>query len=79
MNDLAEIGPVQLLQVAFDAGAYFEGHITDELARPEKKRTIRVLDLVRREGHRLRRARGARAPGGEDGTIVGALPGLEAR
>jgi hypothetical protein len=46
MNDLREIGPVQLMQVGFDPGANFEGRIADELARLEKDRTIRVLDLL---------------------------------
>jgi uncharacterized membrane protein len=46
MNDLTEIGPVQLMQVGFDPGANFEGRIADELARLEKERTIRVLDLL---------------------------------
>jgi hypothetical protein len=46
MNDLTEIGPVQLMQVGFDPGARFEGRIADELARLESERTIRVLDLL---------------------------------
>jgi uncharacterized membrane protein len=46
MNELAEIGPVQLLSVSFESGAKFEGHIADELARLESERTIRVLDLL---------------------------------
>ena len=46
MNDLTEIGPVQLMQVGFGPGARFEGRIADELARLEKERTIRVLDLL---------------------------------
>jgi hypothetical protein len=46
MNDLTEIGPVQLMQVGFDPGANFEGRIADELARLERERTIRVLDLL---------------------------------
>jgi hypothetical protein len=46
MNDLTEIGPVQLMQVGFDPGAKFEGRIADELARLEKERTIRVLNLL---------------------------------
>jgi hypothetical protein len=33
VNDLTEIGPVQLMQVGFDPGANFEGRIADELAR----------------------------------------------
>ena len=46
MDDLAEIGPVQLMSVAFGPGATFEGRIADELARLEGERTIRVLDLL---------------------------------
>jgi hypothetical protein len=46
MNDLADIGPVQLMLVGFEPGANFEGRIADELARLEKERTIRVLDLL---------------------------------
>jgi uncharacterized membrane protein len=46
MNDLTVIVPVQLMQVGFDPGAKFEGRIADELARLEKERTIRVLDLL---------------------------------
>jgi hypothetical protein len=46
MNDLSEIGPVQLMQVGFEPGANFEGRIADELARLESERTIRVLDLL---------------------------------
>jgi uncharacterized membrane protein len=46
MNDLAEIGPVQLMLLGFEPGAKFEGRIADELARLEKDRTIRLLDLL---------------------------------
>jgi uncharacterized membrane protein len=46
MNELADIGPVQLMSVGFDPGAKFEGRIADELARLEGERTIRVLDLL---------------------------------
>ena len=46
MNDLTEIGPVQLMQVGFEPGARFEGRIADELARLESERTIRVFDLL---------------------------------
>jgi hypothetical protein len=46
MNDLREIGPVQLMRVGFDRGARFEGRIADELARLEGERSIRVLDLL---------------------------------
>jgi hypothetical protein len=46
MDNLAEIGPVQLMSVEFAPGAKFEGRIADELARLEAERTIRVLDLL---------------------------------
>jgi uncharacterized membrane protein len=46
MNDLAHIGPVQLMSVGFEPGANFEGRIADELARLESEGTIRVLDLL---------------------------------
>jgi uncharacterized membrane protein len=43
---MAEIGPVQLISIGFDAGANFEGRIIDELAKLESERTIRVLDVL---------------------------------
>jgi hypothetical protein len=43
---MSEIGPVQLLNIGFPPGANFEGRIADELAKLEKDRTIRVLDLL---------------------------------
>jgi hypothetical protein len=46
MNELADIGPVQLMSMGFEPGAKFEGRIADELARLEGERTIRVLDLL---------------------------------
>ena len=46
MNDLAEIGPVQLMSVGFEPGANFEGRIADELAKLQKDGTIRLLDLL---------------------------------
>jgi DNA-binding NarL/FixJ family response regulator len=46
MDDVAEMGPVQLLSVGFEPGANFEGRIADELARLDEERTIRVLDLL---------------------------------
>ena len=46
MNDLANIGPVQLMSIGFEPGANFEGRIADELARLESEGTIRVLDLL---------------------------------
>ena len=46
MNELSEIGPVQLMSLGFEPGADFQGRIADELARLEGERTIRVLDLL---------------------------------
>jgi uncharacterized membrane protein len=46
MNDLAQIGPVQLMSVGFDPGASFEGRIADELAKLQREGTIRLLDLL---------------------------------
>ena len=46
MNELAQIGPVQLMSVGFEPGANFEGRIADELARLESEGIIRVLDLL---------------------------------
>jgi Family of unknown function (DUF6325) len=41
-----QIGPVQLLSIGFEPGANFEGEIVDELAKLERERTIRILDLL---------------------------------
>lgn len=46
MNDLAQIGPVQLMSVGFEPGANFEGRIADELAKLQREGTIRLLDLL---------------------------------
>jgi Family of unknown function (DUF6325) len=46
MNELAEIGPVQVMSVGFEPGANFEGRIAAELARLESEGTIRLLDLL---------------------------------
>ena len=43
---MTEIGPVQLIALAFDPEAKFEGRILDELAKLEQERTIRILDLL---------------------------------
>ncbi len=75
---MAEIGPVQMIAVAFGPDANFEGKIIDELTRLEGERTIRVLDLLFV----------ARSPDGGElvaldhqgealGGIVGALLGFE--
>jgi hypothetical protein len=46
MNDLAQLGPVQLMSVGFEPGANFEGRIADELAKLQREGTIRLLDLL---------------------------------
>ena len=43
---MTEIGPVQLIAVAFGPDAELEGRIVDELAKLESERTIRILDLL---------------------------------
>jgi uncharacterized membrane protein len=43
---MTTIGPVQMVVVAFDSDADFEGRIMDELAKLERERTIRILDLL---------------------------------
>ena len=43
---MAEIGPVQLMSIAFEPEANLEGRIVDELAKLETERTIRILDLL---------------------------------
>lgn len=43
---MSEIGPVQMIAVAFGPDAKLEGRIIDELARLESERTIRILDLL---------------------------------
>jgi uncharacterized membrane protein len=43
---MAEIGPVQMIVVAFGPDAKLEGRIIDEVTKLEGERTIRVLDLL---------------------------------
>jgi uncharacterized membrane protein len=43
---MAEIGPVQMIVVAFGPDANLEGRIIDELVKLESERTIRLLDLL---------------------------------
>jgi hypothetical protein len=43
---MKEIGPVQLIAVAFGPDATFEGRILEELGRLEEDRTVRILDLL---------------------------------
>jgi uncharacterized membrane protein len=75
---MSEIGPVQMIAVAFVPDANPEGRIIDELARLESERTIRILDLLfvhkdADSGELL-----ALDHQGEDlGAIVGALLGFE--
>jgi uncharacterized membrane protein len=75
---MAEIGPVQMIAVAFGPNAEFEGKIIGELARLENEDTLRILDLLfvakdAETGDLL-----ALDHQGEDlGGIVGALLGFE--
>jgi hypothetical protein len=73
-----QIGPVQMIAVAFGPDANFEGRIVDELVKLERERTIRILDLlfVLRDsdsGDLL----ALDHQGEELGAIVGALLGFE--
>jgi hypothetical protein len=43
---MPEIGAVQMLAGAFGPDANLEGTIVDELAKLERERTIRILDLL---------------------------------
>jgi hypothetical protein len=43
---MTEIGPVQLLAIAFGPEAEYQGQIMDELERLESKGFVRVLDLL---------------------------------
>ena len=43
---MAEIGPVQMIVLAFGPDVELEGRIIDELAKLEGERTIRILDLL---------------------------------
>jgi uncharacterized membrane protein len=45
-GSVAEIGPVQLVAIAFPPEAQFEGRIMAELAELERTETIRILDLL---------------------------------
>jgi uncharacterized membrane protein len=74
-----EIGPVQLISMGFDRGANFEGRITDELARLESERTIRVLDLlfIARDTDSEEIVVLEHSEGGSLGQILGELLGIE--
>jgi uncharacterized membrane protein len=72
------IGPVQLVAVGFTPDAEFEGKIMDELARLERHKTIRILDLLfvgkdAETGDLL----ALDYQGEELGAIVGAMLGFE--
>jgi uncharacterized membrane protein len=43
---MADIGPVQMIALAFGPEAKFEGKVMEELARLENVGTIRILDLL---------------------------------
>jgi uncharacterized membrane protein len=73
-----QIGPVQMIAVAFGPDANFEGRIIDELTKLERERTIRILDLLfvlkdTESGDLL----ALDHQGEELGAIVGALLGFE--
>src|SRR3954447_4700541 len=75
---MSDIGPVQLLAIAFPPDAKFEGRIMAELAELEQTKTIRILDLLfvskdAESGDLI-----ALDYQGEDlGAIIGALLGFE--
>jgi uncharacterized membrane protein len=76
---MAEIGPVQLISIGFDAGANLEGRIVDELAKLESERTIRLLDVlfIARDTDSEETVV-LEHPSGEDfGSVVGALLGVQ--
>jgi uncharacterized membrane protein len=75
---MTDIGPVQMIAVAFSPNADFEGRVIDELARLESERTIRILDLLfvhkdAESGELL----ALDHQGEELGAIAGALLGFE--
>jgi uncharacterized membrane protein len=76
---MAEIGPVQLISIGFDAGANFEGRIIDELAKLESERTIRILDVlfIARDTDSDETVVLEHPDAKDMGGIVGALLGLE--
>jgi uncharacterized membrane protein len=41
-----QIGPVQVIAIAFGPEANFEGRIIDELTKLEREETVRILDLL---------------------------------
>jgi hypothetical protein len=43
---MAEIGPVQMIALAFPPGAKLEGRVMEELAKLDTENTIRILDLL---------------------------------
>jgi hypothetical protein len=76
---MADIGPVQLISIGFEAGANFEGRVVDELAKLESERTIRVLDLlfIARDPDSEETVV-LEHPGGQDfGAVVEALLGVQ--
>jgi hypothetical protein len=77
---MTEIGPVQMMVLAFGPDADFEGRIVDELTRLEGERTIRVLDLLFMlkdpdSGELVT----VEHKGEELGTIIAALLGVDGR
>jgi len=75
---MTEIGPVQMIALAFGPDADFQGKVVDELAKLESERTIRLLDLIfvhkdAESGELLAVDR----QGEQLGAIAGALLGLQ--
>jgi uncharacterized membrane protein len=75
---MTELGPVQIIAVAFGPDASFEGRVIEALGALEGKDTIRVLDLlfVLKEVHTGELVT-LDYQGEELGAIVGALLGFE--
>jgi len=76
MNAIEDLGPVQLLAVAFD-GNHFKGEILPELERLKRKRIIRIIDLlvVRKDGEGNVMVSTASDLGWEEATSLGSYLG----
>jgi uncharacterized membrane protein len=75
---MSEIGPVQMVAIAFGPDARFEGRIMAELAKLEQQETIRILDLLFVSKDPESGDLVALDYQGEDlGAIIGALLGFE--
>jgi uncharacterized membrane protein len=75
---MTDVGPVQLVAIAFPPDAKFEGRIMEELAELERSETIRILDLLFVSKDAESGDLVALDYQGEDlGAILGALLGFE--